>query len=82
MEYLHGRGKVTMSEACHRMSKLYTSMAADQDFIGWRRFMEGMVCKKICGFQEVCSLIEGTHTSAPHWTTGLIHKLFESIHGQ
>jgi hypothetical protein len=44
--------------------------------------MEGMVCKKICGIQEAYSLIEGTHTSAPHWMTGLILKLLQTAHGQ
>jgi hypothetical protein len=57
-------------------------MANDQDRIGWRRFMEGMVCKKIRGIQEAYTMIKGMHTSAPRWTTGLILKLLETTHGQ
>jgi hypothetical protein len=57
-------------------------MANNQDRIGWRQFMEGMVCKKIRGIQEAYVMIEGMHTSAPRWTTGLILKLLETTHGQ
>ncbi len=44
--------------------------------------MEGMVGKKIFGTQEAYLLIEGTHTSAPNWLTGLILKLLKTTHGQ
>jgi hypothetical protein len=57
-------------------------MATNQDRIGWRRFMEGMVCKKIHGIQEAYAMIKGMHTSTPRWTTGLILKLLETNHGQ
>jgi hypothetical protein len=71
-----------MSEVCHGMGKIYTLMADNQDQIRWRQFMEGMVCKKICGIQEVYSMIKGAHTSAAQWTTGLILKLLEITHSQ
>ena len=60
-----------------------TNMLTSQpDCNGWRQFMEGMVGKKIFGTQEAYLLIEGTHTSAPNWLTGLIHKLLRTTHGQ
>ncbi len=64
------------------MGELYTSMAADQDRIGWQRFMDGMVCKQICVIQEAYSLIEETRMSVSSWSTGLILKLLEITHGQ
>jgi hypothetical protein len=64
------------------MGKIYASMAANQDRIGWRQFMEGMVCTRICSVQEAYSMIKGTHTSASCWKTGLILKLLETTHGQ
>jgi hypothetical protein len=82
IEYARGRGRITMLEVCSGMGELYTSMAADQDRIRWRRFMEGMVCKRIHGIQEAHSLIEGLHMSVSRWTTGLILKLLETTHGQ
>jgi hypothetical protein len=71
-----------MTEVCQGMGEIYISMANDQDRIGWLRFMEGMVCKKIGGLQEAYAMIEGMHASAPQWTTGLILKLLETTHGQ
>jgi hypothetical protein len=82
VEYAKGRGGITMSEICYGMGKIYTSMAADQDRIRWRRFMEGMVCTRIRGIQEAYSMIKGMHTSASRWTTGLILKLLKTTHGQ
>jgi hypothetical protein len=82
VEYAKGRGRIMMSEICYGMGKIYTSMAADQDHIGWRQFMEGMVCTRIRGIQEAYSMIEGMHTSASRWTTGLILKLLKTTHRQ
>jgi hypothetical protein len=82
VEYAKGRGGITMSEICYGMGKIYTSMAAEQDCIGWRQFMEGMVCTRIRGIQEAYSMIEGMHMSASCWTTGLILKLLKTTHGQ
>ncbi len=82
VQYTRGRGRIMMLEVCSGMGELYTSMAADQDCIGWRQFMEGMVCKRIHGIQEPYSLIEGTHMSVSRWTSGLILKLLEMTHGQ
>jgi hypothetical protein len=82
VKYAHGRGGITMSEVCSGMGELYTSMVDNQDRIGWRQFMEGMVCKRIRGIQEAYSLIEGMHMSMSLWTTGLILKLLEMTHGQ
>ncbi len=49
-------------------------MAADQDHIGWRHFMDGMLCKKNCNIQEDYSLIEDTHIKVAQWKIGIILK--------
>jgi hypothetical protein len=82
VEYAQGRGSISMMEVCQGMGEIYISMANNQDRIEWWRFMEGMVCKKICGIQEAYAMIKGMHTSAPRWTTGLVLKLLEMTHGQ
>jgi hypothetical protein len=65
VEYAQGWGGVSMTEVCQGMGEIYISMANNQDRIEWWRFMEGMVCKKIRGIQEVYAMIKGMHTSAP-----------------
>jgi hypothetical protein len=45
IEYAKGRGGVQMSNICQGRAQRYEIMAREQDEIGWRRFMEGMVCK-------------------------------------
>ena len=47
VEYACGRGGRTMVEICTGLEESYQQMAADQDAIGWRQFMEGMVCYRM-----------------------------------
>jgi hypothetical protein len=47
VEYAKGRGGVTMEEACWDKDHRFCRMASDQDIIGWRQFMEGMVCNSL-----------------------------------
>ncbi len=60
----------------------YRQMAKAQDTIGWRRFMEGMVCREIRGIQTTHTTLSGSRTNAEKWTVELITKLLEVIHGQ
>jgi hypothetical protein len=57
-------------------------MADEQDAIGWRRFMEGVVCRSIRGIQETYTTIEGSNLSPAQWTVVVIIKLLEVTHGQ
>ena len=57
-------------------------MAAEQEAIGWRRFMEGMISKKLREIQTEYSVIEGSNISPPLWARGLVIKLLEATHGQ
>ncbi len=59
-------------------------MVRAQDAIGWRRFMEGMVCEKIQAVQQTYPALSlsGLWTSAERWMVELITKLLEVTHGQ
>jgi hypothetical protein len=57
-------------------------MAVDQDVIGWRRFMEGMVCKGIQEIQTSYSIVKESSVTPKQWTTGVVTKLLEATHGQ
>jgi hypothetical protein len=47
-EYAYGRGRCTMVEICQGLGDPFQQMVQDQDPIGWRRFMEGMICTQMC----------------------------------
>ena len=81
-EYACGRGGRTMVEICTRLDEVYQQMAADQDAIGWRRCMEGMVCSRMCKIQSLYHFQEGTRITPKWWTKGLILKLLEATLGQ
>jgi hypothetical protein len=57
-------------------------MAQEQDAIGWRHFMEGMISKQIRNIQALHSKMEGAIISPEHWATSLVIKLLEITHGQ
>jgi hypothetical protein len=42
-----------MEEICHSMGQQYKAMAVEQEVIGSRTFMEGMLSKKLAGLQAV-----------------------------
>ena len=82
VEYACGRGGRTMVEICTGLGDNYRQMAVDQDAIGWRRFMEGMVCHRMRTIQRLYHFHAGTHLSPERWAKGLILKLLEATHGQ
>ena len=82
MEYAHGRGERSMRVICEGLDSRFTSMAQEQDTIGWRRFMEGMICSKIREIQLDYHHRHGTLMNPQRWTCGLILKLMETTHGQ
>jgi hypothetical protein len=57
-------------------------MAIDQDKIGWRRFMEGMVCLGMRKIQKAYSNSVGSGISRILWTQRFITKLLEITHSQ
>jgi hypothetical protein len=71
-----------MTEICYGLGEEYQEMARDQDVIGWRRFMEGMICKRMQEIQRTYHIRKGSRVSLERWAQGLILKLLEAIHGQ
>ncbi len=58
VEYARGRGQLAMLDICRGMDCQYTKMVDEQDAIGWRRFMEGMVCRSIQRTQEMYTTMD------------------------
>jgi hypothetical protein len=83
-EYATGRGRLSMEEICKEndYDDRYKAMARSQDSIGWRRFMEGMVCKEIRVIQSSYSSGTGLHCNTAIWGRDLVTRLLEVTHGQ
>ena len=45
LQYAKRRGRISMVYVLHGTSRRYRKLAASQELIGWRRFMEGMISK-------------------------------------
>jgi hypothetical protein len=71
-----------MTEICFDKAQHYPLMAADQDDIGWCRFMEGMVCSRARDIQDTYSSDKGLNISPCQWAQGLVITLLEMTHGQ
>jgi hypothetical protein len=82
MEYARGQGGITMTEICRGMDHRYRKVAKEQDAIGWRRFMEGMICRGLRSLQEKFTTVDGSNVSGEQWDEGVIIKLLEITHGQ
>jgi hypothetical protein len=85
IDYARGRGGLSMREvvACVGKATEFRRMAASQDKIGWRRFMEGMISKEILNlhYSTTCDSEEDMPTPSA-WAKGLVIKLLEATHGQ
>ncbi len=82
VEYAQGQGGITMTKICYDKAHHYHLMAADQDKIGWRHFMEGMVCRRARDIQTIYSTVEGSFITPLQWSAGLVIKLLKATHGQ
>ncbi len=52
------------------LDETYQQMALDQDVIGWRQFMEGMVCSRMRKIQGLYHFQEGTRITPERWAKG------------
>ena len=79
-----GQDGITMEEICNENNygQGYREMARAQDAIGWRWFMEGMICKEIRRIQRIHAGLQASRLSAAKWGVGLVAKLLEVTHGQ
>ncbi len=82
VEYTGGCGYITMRDICHRMGSQYQVMAEDQDTIGWRRFMEGMLSWRLVGLQANHYALTGEGLQPLPWASQLVIRLLEVTHGQ
>ncbi len=57
-------------------------MAEDQDMIGWRRFMEGMLSWRLVGLQANQYALTGEGLQLLSWASQLVIRLLEVTHGQ
>ncbi len=71
-----------MEEVCRNKDHRFRRMASGQDIIGWRQFMEEMVCNDLREIQMTYSVIEGSNVTPEKRTTRVITKLLEATHGQ
>ena len=71
-----------MTQICAGLGEPYQLMARDQDSIGWRRFMEGMICTRMRHIQGEYVRSEGIAMTPERWAKGVILKLLEATHGQ
>jgi hypothetical protein len=82
VQYACGRGYKLMEEICHSMGQQYKAMAVEQDIIVWRRFMEGMLSKKLVRLQAVYRAQTGEGGNMLSWAKQLVIRLLEVTHGQ
>jgi hypothetical protein len=64
------------------MDHIYRKVAEELDAIGWRQFMEGMICCGLRGLQEIYTTVKGSNVTGEQWATGVIIKLLKTTHGQ
>jgi hypothetical protein len=65
-----------------KVSDHNSQMANKQVAIGWRHFMEGMICRSMRKIQYNFHHQEGTWMSSTCWAQGMILKLLKATHGQ
>lgn len=82
LEFARGRGAARMQDICRQDDEQYQRMARSQDLIGWRRFMEGMVSRRIVEIQRDYLQMKGLVWKLDRWATGFTTRLLEITHGQ
>jgi hypothetical protein len=75
-------GGTIIEEVCRGRNKEYHQLGKEQDEIGWRRFMEGMICKQAKLIQTFHHYNARTKVSPEKWAVELVQKLLEATHGQ
>ena len=71
-----------MQEICKEMEQQFKAMAIEQDMIGWQRFMEGMLSKKMVCVQEDHHSFTGEGITGLAWARQVVVCLLEVTHGQ
>jgi hypothetical protein len=81
-KYIRGRGHLTMEEICDdfHLPPTFCSFALSQDWIGWRRFLEGMVSQELVHLAEQGEILDDVRLGVEVWMRELITKLLELTH--
>jgi hypothetical protein len=82
VRFAHGRGYLSMRDICRELGQQFQEMAVEQDTIGWRRFMEGMISKKLVCIQDDHHSFTGEGIAGLSWARQLVVRLLEVTHGQ
>ena len=82
VQYARGRRGVAMQTICQDQDSSLQAMARSQDVIGWRRFMEGMISRRIVERQRDHLRCKGIQWQLNRWASGLVVRLLEITHGQ
>jgi hypothetical protein len=78
--YAQEHGFKSMKEVCKE--ERLRPMAREQDKIGWRQFMEGMVAKHILLVQDEFHALTREGPTTGKWASQLVCRLLEVVHGQ
>ena len=74
-----------MTDILHGTNWQYSKLAVSQEFIVWRRLMEGKISKDMLVIQLEYLDLRGPHgtpTTPTSWAKGLIFCLIEITHNQ
>ena len=80
--YARGRGYMSMHNICRSLDSRFHDMAVDQDIIGPRRFMEGIIPSSLVCLQADFRALTGEGPVALSWASQLVVRLLELTHGQ
>ncbi len=82
IDYVQGRGTITMASAVRNAPPRFQPFGQSQDVIEWRQFLEGMISKEIVVLQQQFYTVNSSWMSLDKWSSGLITQLLEITHGQ
>jgi hypothetical protein len=60
IDYVQGRGTITMASAVRNAPPQFQAFGQSQDVIGWWRFLEGMISKEIVVLQQQFYTVNGS----------------------
>jgi hypothetical protein len=81
IKYAQQQGTVSMEDIVQEAPSRFQVLGKSQDKIGWRSFLEGMISKEITGIQQQYYALNGMQMSLEKWSSGLITRLLEIMHG-
>ena len=81
IRYARSRGDEPMEYICMGIPR-FRRMSLEQDKLGWRRFMEGLIPQSLVDLQYHFQTIRGSRRTIKAWASGLVIKLLEVTHGQ